>query len=194
MSADPVVTDRDGRSGTVESTGGGRVRVRLPSGAIVDLPGDLARPEPDGTYRADVSFAALDGGERAVFHEVDERVRVETRVRETGRVRARVVTDTVEEPVEADGWRETVAVERVPVGREVEAAEPPREEGGVTVIPVYEEVLVVQKRLVLREEVRLTTRREPVPGPERVTLRRQRVEVERLPPPGGPPDAGAPDG
>ncbi len=53
----------------------------------------------------------------------------------------------------------------------------------MTVVPVYEEVLVVQKKLVLREEVRLTTRREPLPGPERVTLRRQQVEVERLPPP-----------
>jgi stress response protein YsnF len=72
----------------------------------------------------------------------------------------------------------------------VDAVEPPREEDGVTVIPVYEEVLVVEKRLVLREEVRLTTRREPVPGPDRVTLRRQRVEVDRHP----PSDAGVSEG
>ena len=182
MSADPVVLDRDGRSGTVEATGDGRVRVRLPGGAVLDLPDALVRQQEDGSYRAELAFAALDPGERAVFYEIDERVRVETRVRETGRVSARVVTETVEEPVDAAGWRETVAVDRVPVGRVVEAVEPPREEGGVTVIPVYEEVLIVEKRLVLREELRLTTRREPVSGPGRVTLRRQRVEVERLPP------------
>lgn len=184
MSADPVVLDRDGRSGAVEAAGEDHVRVRLPGGAVVQLPADLVQHQQDGSYRASVSFAELDPGERTYLHEVDEHLRVETRARETGRVRARVVTDTIEEAVEAAGWRETVDVERVPVGRPVEAVQPLREEDGVTVIPVYEEVLVVEKRLVLREEVRLVTRREPVPGPGTITLRRQRVDVERLPPSG----------
>ena len=190
MSADPVVLDRDGRSGAVEAAGGAHVHVRLPGGAVVQLPPDLVRRQADGSYRADVSFAELDPGGRTYLHEVDEQLRVETRTRETGRVRARVVTDTVEEPVEAAGWRETVDVERVPVDRVVQAVEPPREEAGVTVIPVYEEVLVVEKRLVLREEVRLVTRREPTPGPGSILLRRQRVDVERLP----PSDADGPEG
>lgn len=189
MSADPVVLDRDGRSGAVEAAGQDHVRVRLPGGAVLQLPTDLVRHQPDGSYRAEVSFAELDPGDRTYLHEVDEQLRVETHARETGRVRARVVTETVEEPVEAAGWRETVDVERVPVGRPVDAVAPLREEDGVTVIPVYEEVLVVEKRLVLREEVRLVTRREPIPGPGSITLRRQRVDVERLP----PADAGAPD-
>lgn len=184
MSASPVVIDRDGRSGAVESAGGATVLVRLPNGTLLDLPATLVEHQPDGTYRADVSFEEIGSAEREVFQEVEERVHVQTRVRETGRVRARVVTDIREEPLEAAGWRETVDVERVPVDRVVTAAEGPREEDGVTVIPVYEEVLVVEKRLVLREEVRLVRRREAVPGPESIQLRRQRVEVERLPPSG----------
>ena len=97
-------------------------------------------------------------------------------------MRARTVTETEDAAVDADGWRQTVEVERVPVNRPVDAVQDVRVEGDVTVIPVYEEVLVLQKQLVLREEVRLTTRRDRVAGPERVTLRRQRVEIERLPP------------
>ena len=190
MSAAPVVLDRDGHAGTVESMESGRVRVRLAGGAALDLPESVVEALPDGTYRADLAFGDLAAEAPTVFQEIEEHAAVRTVVRETGRVVARTVTDSREETVAGAGWRETVDVERVPVGREVDAVEPPREEGGVTVIPVYEEVLVVHKRLVLREEVRLTTRREPLPGPERVTLRRQRVEVERLP----PPDAGPANG
>lgn len=32
------------------------------------------------------------------------------------------------------------------------------------IVPVLEEVLVVEKRLVLREELRITRRREPMPS------------------------------
>ena len=58
------------------------------------------------------------------------------------------------------------------------------------VVPVLEEVLVVERRLVIREEIRmrLVSVEEPVEQP--VAVRRQRATVERLPPPsageGGP--------
>ena len=190
MSADPIVHDRDGHAGTVESMEAGRVRVRLAGGAALDLPESAVEALPDGTYRADLAFAELATEAPTVFQEIEEHALVRTVARETGRVVARTVTDSHEEAVDGAGWRETVTVERVPVGRPVDAPEPTRHEDGVTVIPVYEEVLVVQKQLVLREEVRLTTRREPLAGPERVTLRRQRVEVERLPPSDAGPAAG----
>ena len=182
MSADPTVVDRNGQPGTVETVGPDAVRIRLPSGALIELPRGLVEAQQDGSYRADVAFDTLPTEGRTVLQEIEEQVQIGSRLRETGRVVARVATDTHEEPVDATGWRETVHVERVPVGRDVDSIEAPRKEGAVTVIPVYEEVLVIQKKLVLREEVRLTTRREPLPGPERVTLRRQQVEVERLPP------------
>lgn len=182
-----LIHDRDGRPGTVEAVTDDALRVRLPDGVVVELAPSLVARTDDGTYRADLRFADLD---THVLREVEERVEVRTEARETGRVVARTVTDTVEEPVDAAGWREAVEVERVPVGRPVDAPEAPREEGDVTVIPVYEEVLVIRKQLVLREEVRLTRRRELIPGPSHVALRRQHVEVERLP----PPDAGTPDG
>jgi hypothetical protein len=53
-------------------------------------------------------------------------------------------------------------VRRVPVGRtlaEGEVPQPRRGEDGAWIIPVVEEVLVVERRLVLREEIHLVTRR-----------------------------------
>ncbi len=183
----PVIHDREGQSGIVEAIDADRLRVRLANGAALDLPATLATHLEDGSYRLDASFGALGTDATTVLHEVEEHLTVGVVQRETGRVVARTVTEAREQPVDADGWRETIEVERVPVNRPVDAAEPLREEAGVTIIPVYEEVLVVHKQLVLREEIRLTTRREPVPGPDAVTLRRQHVEIDRLP----PDDAGA---
>ncbi len=181
MSTSTVILDRAGQPGAVEGEAGGRVRVRLPSGAVVDLPEALVRRD-GASLTADLLFDDLDAGTPAVLVEAEERIDVATRVRETGRVRARVVTDVRDEPVDATGWRETVDVEHVAIGRSVDAPEGVRHEGDTLIVPVYEEVLVVERRLVLREEVRLTTRREPVEGPTSIPLRRQHVEVDRLPP------------
>ena len=93
---------------------------------------------------------------------------------ETGRVRVQTVTDTLEELARADVQRETVEVTRVPVDRMIESAPEIRTEGDVTILPVVEEVLVFEKRLVLKEELHIR-RRVEVP----VTLRKQRAVVER---------------
>jgi uncharacterized protein (TIGR02271 family) len=100
----------------------------------------------------------------------------------TGRVRVHTVTDAVEELAHADVQRETVEVTRMPIDRVVEAAPEIRTEGDVTVVPVLEEVLVVEKRLVLKEEVHIRCRvaQETVEVP--VTLRKQRAVVERTDP------------
>lgn len=113
-----------------------------------------------------------------------EDLRVGRRVVETGRVRVAVrpVTETVAldemlEGVEAE-------VERVAIGRPVDAAPPVREEGDTLVVPVVEEVLVVERRLVLTEEVRI--RRRPVTRRHRahVEVRHEEATVERVGPRG----------
>jgi stress response protein YsnF len=131
----------------------------------------------------------------------EDEVRVSTRDVVTGRVRVRTVTDTVEETVGQELQGVRAEVERVPVDRLLDPGAPspqPRVEGGVTVVPIVEEVLVVEKRLLLKEEVRITLRdtTEYVEVP--VQLRRQRAVVERSDGPGEPapdrPDQAQPKG
>ncbi|MDR7039186.1 uncharacterized protein (TIGR02271 family) [Methylobacterium sp. BE186] len=128
-----------------------------------------------------------ESGAETVIPVVEETAHIEKRAVETGRVRVSTHTDTVEQILRETLRDEAVGVTRVPVNRtlrEGEAAPQIREEGGVTIIPVLEEVLVVEKRLVLREEVHVhrTTSGEEVEVP--VTLRRQRAVVERVSPEG----------
>ena len=103
---------------------------------------------------------------------------------ETVRLRKRVHED--EEVLDVPVQTEAIEVERVPVGRWLDAPAEIRHEGDTTVYPVVEEVLVVEKRLRLVEEVRVTRRQGTRRVQERVGLRREEVVVER--------DAAAPGG
>lgn len=80
---------------------------------------------------------------------------------------------------------EAVCVERVPIGRVVDALPEVRQEGDVTVVPVIEERLVTRKELVLVEEIRLTRQREVVNVETDIPVRRERVTVERFHPESG---------
>lgn len=111
-------------------------------------------------------------------------VRKERVVTETVRLRKRVHED--EEVLDVPVQTEAIEVERVPVGRWVDAPPDVRRDGDTTVYPVVEEVLVIEKRLRLVEEVRVTRRQETQRVQERVGLRREEIVVER--------DAAAPGG
>ncbi len=96
-----------------------------------------------------------------------------TLVRATRRTRTRDVV--VDEPV----LRDRVVVERVAVGRVVQAVPPVRQEGDVTILSVVEEVVVVERRLMLKEELHLRRVRTTERHVETVTLREQDVSVTR---------------
>jgi uncharacterized protein (TIGR02271 family) len=122
---------------------------------------------------------------------LEEEVRIGKREVATGRVRVQTTTDTVEEIARATLNEDVVEVTRVPVGREVNSAPQVRTENDVVIIPVLEEVLIVEKRLVLKEElhIRRSVTRENIEVP--ISLRKQRAVVERLGPE-SPPDADNP--
>jgi uncharacterized protein (TIGR02271 family) len=115
---------------------------------------------------------------------VEEEVRIDKRSVVTGKVRVRTVTDTVEEMARATLEGREVEVVRVPIDREVDAAPAVRTEGDVVIVPVVEEILVVEKRLVLKEELRLQPRKTEETVEVPVTLRKQQAVVERVGPEG----------
>ena len=113
---------------------------------------------------------------------VEEQLHVSTRAVETGRVRVRTVVDEHVENARADRFRDAVQVDRVPIDREVTTVPIVREEGDTLIFPVVEEVLVIEKRLILREEVRLTRTRSAEAFEQPVTVRSTRAVVDRLSP------------
>jgi stress response protein YsnF len=65
-------------------------------------------------------------------------------------------------------YRESLDVQRIPRNEVVDRAPPVRHEGDTLVIPVCEEVLVLEKRLLLKEEIRVGRREQHVRHSENV--------------------------
>ena len=112
----------------------------------------------------------------------EERLLVSKREVVTGKVRIRTTVETRDEAVDMLLAREAVEVERREVGRFVDEAPPVREEGDLIIVPVLEEVLVIEKRLRLTEELVIRRSRTEERHQESVALRRDRAVVEREPP------------
>jgi stress response protein YsnF len=140
----------------------------------------------------DVDMHTGRGGKLGVGEGREESVRIPVRQEEiavgkesvdTGKG-VRVTTTVHERPetVHEVLRREHVEVRRVPVDRIVPAGEAPqpRHEGNTLVIPVVEEILVVEKRLRVREEIHVTTTTHDEPVSETVHLKSEDVSIQRF--------------
>jgi len=121
----------------------------------------------------------MDREQNLVIPLVEERVSTTKREIETGRVRVRTRLEEREEIVRAELARHRVEVERVAMNVPIDAIPPVREEGGITIVPVVEERLVVTKQLFLVEEVRLRRTGSIEEHAQLVRLAVQRAEIER---------------
>jgi uncharacterized protein (TIGR02271 family) len=131
-----------------------------------DIAAESSRAEAHDQTVIPVIEEALQVGKRRV--ETESGVRIHKKVQEREQL--------VDQPL----TREEVDVERVSVNREIERPVGVRYEGDTMIIPIIEEVLVVEKRLILTEELRVTRRRTEFRAPQRVVLRRELASVERI--------------
>jgi uncharacterized protein (TIGR02271 family) len=97
---------------------------------------------------------------------------------EVGRVRIRKAVEDVPRRLELDAYYEEAEIEHVPIGRVVKEREAAREEDGVHIVPIYEEQLVVVKRLVLKEEIRIRHQGVTEKRLFEETVRRERLVIE----------------
>jgi len=120
-----------------------------------------------------------DEQEVATIPLVEERVSVTKREVEAGRLRVQVSVEERQDQVPVELSHDEFEIERVPVNKAVNALPSVRLEGSTTIIPVVEEVVVVEKRLVVVEEIHVrrksTTETRQIP----VTLRSERARIEQ---------------
>lgn len=126
----------------------------------------------------------------AVIPVIQEQATAYKRVVETGKVRISKHVREYVELVDIPHFQEEVKVERVPVNQFVETAPGVRTEGDVTIIPILEEKYVLEKKLVLVEELHVRKERNESHQPQKVKVLKEEVEVNRIGP-GGRADAPA---
>jgi uncharacterized protein (TIGR02271 family) len=164
-----------------------QVLVDFDNGERLLVPRDLLHEEADGHYRLLLSVEELQqaqmDGESLVIPVVEEHVNID-RVTTTNRVQ---ITKSIHERVEVVDepiFSEEVEIERVVINQPLMATDTAAQvhhEGDILIIPLLEEVLVVEKRLILKEEVRIRKIQRDTFNPQEVTLRSEQIEVTRTP-------------
>ena len=135
----------------------------------------------NGNTPADVNTAPT--AERTTIPVVREELSVHKRTVETGAgVRVRKSAAEREEIVDEPLFSEDVTVEHVAVNQMIDRFQEPavRHEGETMIIPVLEEVLVVEKRTMLKEEIHVTRKRREVHQPQTFILRTDEVSVDQF--------------
>jgi uncharacterized protein (TIGR02271 family) len=197
-----VLTDRDGLRGFIDEQDAGwddkhgQVLVRLEDGRQALVPADELRRERDGSLRLPFSLSELTqvapraakaqraaggrGDGAVVVPVVAEQLEVQKRKVEGGGVRIRKTVSEREEVVDEPLMREEVQVKRVPVNKVVDGPVPVRHVGDTMIVSLLEEVLVVEKKLMVKEELHIKKEQVESYRPQRVTLRTEEAVVERV--------------
>jgi uncharacterized protein (TIGR02271 family) len=111
----------------------------------------------------------------------EEELSVSKRVVPTSRVQVSRITHSHEQVVDELLSREQIEVERVAIDKPIDGMPSVREEGDSIIVPVVEEVLKIERLLILKEEVWIRRVKGTERHQERVTLRKQQAVVTRLP-------------
>ncbi len=191
-----VVIDQDGVRGVFDADQLAQPQILITS---VDnkkavIARDLLVQQEDGTYYLPLSLSQLEDQHlqqtrqfnpvadnvEAVLPVIVEEVNVQKQWVEKGRVQVRKVIREEEEIVSESLLKEEVEIEHVPVNRMIDQPVKSRYEGDTLIIPLIEEVLVVEKRYLLKEEVRVTKRQVETPMTQSVTVRKEEVVVQRV--------------
>ena len=110
-----------------------------------------------------------------------EEIEITKRTVSQATVRVSKVTRTHDQTLHETLSHQRVDVERVPIGTYVDVAPPVRQEGDMTILSVVEEVLVTERRLLLKEEVRIRRIQMPEEHVETIPVRVEEAVVERIP-------------
>ncbi|GAB2538729.1 YsnF/AvaK domain-containing protein [Rufibacter soli] len=147
---------------------------------------DLNQPPAQGGTPAPSEDANRQGNFSQTIPVIEEKVNLDKEVVEKGSVRITKVVSEQEVPVNIALLQEEHDVQRVPVNQYVETPPPPlRYEGDTMIIPILQEVLVVEKRLLVVEELRITKHQVQTQETQHINLRKEEIKVERVSPNAG---------
>ncbi len=113
----------------------------------------------------------------------EEVMEVEKKMVDSGKgVRIEKKVNERKENVTVSLLQEEIKVTRIPKQKILAPNEMPlpRQEGDTYIVPVFREVLVVEKRLCLEEEVHITKQKNSVESSQSVPLKSEQVSVQRF--------------
>ena len=190
-----TLVDKNGARGTIlrvehqSDEAGPQVVVQMDNGYKLLIPAQVLIERKDGSYFLPLSLRELGAADEAPAHNgndmtvmpvIVEEIDVQRRTVEQGRVRVTKKVHEQEKVVDEPLTAEEVDVKRIKVDRVVDAPVPVRYVGDTMIVPLLEEMLVVEKRLVLKEELHITKRQVETHRPQQIILRSEEAIVDRF--------------
>ena len=140
----------------------------------------MSEPNDGGRERSFSEHSSANSTDDLKLTLLAEELAVDKQTVETGRVRVSEHTHTREVAIDEDLLTESAEIETIPIGRQIFEMPMVRHEGETTIVPIVEEVLHIERRLFLKEEVRITRKKTTDQFHDRVTLRYQEAVVTRV--------------
>ena len=109
---------------------------------------------------------------------LQEQVNIDKKIVESGKVVIHKKVYKEEKVVEVPVSHEEVEIKKITINKYVTEAPAIRYEGNTTIIPVMEEVAVIEKKLLLVEEVHVTKHVVEKTEEHVVPLRKEEIQVE----------------
>jgi len=129
--------------------------------------------------------AVINESDTVVIPVVEETLSVGKRIVEGGGVRIVKSVITEEATVEEPTVHEAATVDRIAINRLLGPGEElpkSRREGDTLIIPIFEEVVITEKRMRITEELHILLTRTETVTPQTTTIRREQVRIEPLSP------------
>lgn len=129
---------------------------------------------------AHANLNARTEGDQLIIPVIQEQIVIDKQVIETGKVRVRKTVSEETASLNIPLIQESYDVQRVPAQQVLDSPPGVRYEGDTIVVPVMREVIIIEKKYELIEEVRLTKRTTAIPHVQDITLLKEHVQVERV--------------
>lgn len=110
---------------------------------------------------------------------IEEQIIVDKEIVETGKVRISKSVSKEQQSVDIPVNSEKVSIVRVPKNQFIERSPEVRQTGDTLVVPVVREQIVIEKKLVLVEELHIKKELIETSQTEKVTLRKEEVDIVR---------------
>jgi len=110
---------------------------------------------------------------------LQEEANIDKKIVESGKVYIHKKVQETDEEISVPVSHESVTIKKVTVNKYVDVAPLVRNEGNTTIIPVIKEVLVIEKKLLLVEEVHVIKEVIEKTEEHTIPLRKEEIEVER---------------
>jgi uncharacterized protein (TIGR02271 family) len=115
----------------------------------------------------------------AIINVLKERALIQKNIVEKAKVHIEKKVHHTEETIHIPVVSEEVEIKKIAVNQYVETVPPVRYEGDTIVIPAIKEILIVEKKLLLVEEVYVTKHTNTTSEEKNVMLREEEIIVER---------------